>query len=151
MAHEEEEFEGKPKKKLITRRRVLKATGGLVAATGLTAGGYILWGRHQRFSRDAQHTIRDHRVDWPATAPKMTILDASRVLMRNGPQGGNASDVKPFNTVAACVDPVAIDAWGCSLLGTAPDKLPQYVYIAQKMGLGDPDFARLKPVEITTG
>ena len=83
--------------------------------------------------------------------PTLTVLDATRVLMRHGPQGGNPADVKKFNTVVACMDPVAADAWACGLLGTPPAKLPQYIQLGQTMGLGKIDPKRLSPVEITTG
>jgi len=321
----------RPKK---TRRRVLQIAGGVLASAGLAAGGYVLWGRHRRFGREAAAAIRDHRVAWPATAPRMviargpdparnvrgllerlgglqqlvdhddvvlikpnigwnrtseqaantqpavvaelvraarackprrvivsdcpvsdsraafarsgimraaldagaevlppedsrfvavriserlgvwdvlepfvqatkiinvpvakhhgetavtggmknwigitnklrmlfhndidrsiaelaalmrptlTILDASRVLMRHGPQGGSTADVKAFNTVAASLDPVALDAWGCGLLGATAAGLPGYIRLGQKMGLGTVHYRRLSPVEVQTG
>jgi len=82
--------------------------------------------------------------------PTLTVLDASLVLMRNGPQGGSLADVKQVNTVAASVDPVAIDAWAVTQLG-GEKKLPEYLGLAQGMGLGRTDYKALSPVEITAG
>ncbi len=80
--------------------------------------------------------------------PTLTIVDASRVLMENGPAGGSTSDVKPMRTVAAGFDPVALDAWACTLLGKP---FPGNIAIAESMGLGRADFASLAPVELMTG
>ena len=81
--------------------------------------------------------------------PTLTVMDASRVLMEHGPQGGSLADVKAVNTVAVGLDPVALDAWACGLFGK--DDLPGSLAIAQKMGLGRIDYGALHPVEITTG
>lgn len=80
--------------------------------------------------------------------PTLTIVDASRVLMEHGPAGGSLSDVKPVRTVAAGFDPVALDAWACTVLGRP---FPGNIAIAESMGLGRADFASLAPVELTTG
>ena len=40
-------------------------------------------------------------------------MDATRVLMRNGPQGGNIDDAKDMHQVIASLDQVAADAYGC--------------------------------------
>jgi len=47
--------------------------------------------------------------------PTLTIVDASRVLMEQGPAGGNPNDVKAVRTIAAGTDPVALDAWALGL------------------------------------
>lgn len=80
--------------------------------------------------------------------PTLTVVDASRVLMQHGPEGGSLADVKPVRTLAAGVDPVALDAWACSLFGPAPP--PRSLHLAAEMGLGQLDFAALAPVEVTT-
>jgi uncharacterized protein (DUF362 family) len=80
--------------------------------------------------------------------PTLTIVDASRVLMEHGPAGGSFSDVKPVRTVAAGFDPVALDAWACTVLG---QPFPGNIAIAESMGLGRADFASLAPTELTTG
>jgi uncharacterized protein (DUF362 family) len=40
---------------------------------------------------------------------RLTVVDATRVLLRNGPSGGNLADVKAFNTVFASGDALAAD------------------------------------------
>jgi uncharacterized protein (DUF362 family) len=81
--------------------------------------------------------------------PTLTIVDASRVLMENGPAGGNPNDVKPVRTIAAGIDPVALDAWAFHLF---PNQVPPpSLGYAAEMGLGRVDYAALSPVEITSG
>lgn len=68
--------------------------------------------------------------------PVLTVLDAYRVLFRNGPQGGRLSDVKDTKTVVAGVDYVAVDALGATFLDVVPSELP-FLKIAQERGLGE--------------
>ncbi len=41
---------------------------------------------------------------------RLTVIDAGRVLVRNGPNGGNLADVKAFRMAFASTDVVAVDA-----------------------------------------
>ena len=75
--------------------------------------------------------------------PQLTILDAVRVLMNNGPTGGSLNDVKQMNMVVAGVDPVAVDAYGATLFGLKPDELP-FLREARNRGLGKMDLNTLK-------
>ncbi len=67
--------------------------------------------------------------------PELTVLDARRVLRRNGPQGGNPDDVEVMNCLIAGFDPVAVDGEGARLFGTDPRSLP-YLVEAENRGLG---------------
>jgi uncharacterized protein (DUF362 family) len=80
--------------------------------------------------------------------PKLTVLDAVRVLTDHGPQGGNPEDVDVRGIVAASTDIVALDAFGATLLGHKPEEIG-YVAAAAGRGLGTLDFASLNPVEKT--
>ncbi len=88
-------------------------------------------------------------VDYP---PKITdvntrvtqhlvILDAHRVLTRNGPTGGNLKDVAMPKTVVAGTSPVAVDAYGCTIMGWRPSDLPSLVE-ANRRGLGAIDLGK---------
>lgn len=81
--------------------------------------------------------------------PTLTVIDASRVLMRGGPSGGSLDAVKSIGAVAAGFDPVALDAWAGTIFGARSDELPEFLEIAERMGLGTADFSSLQPVEIT--
>lgn len=75
--------------------------------------------------------------------PRLTVLDATRILIRNGPDGGSLADVQATNLVAAGTDPVAIDAFGASLFGVAPAAVG-YITMAQARGLGTMNWERLR-------
>ena len=79
--------------------------------------------------------------------PTLTIMDATRALMANGPTGGNLADVKTMDTVAAGTDEVALDAFGATLLGLDPFKLG-FVIEGLRVGLGTPRYKDLKLVEL---
>jgi uncharacterized protein (DUF362 family) len=79
--------------------------------------------------------------------PQLTILDAVRILTRNGPQGGNPNDVKTMNTIIAGTNTVAVDALGSTLFGLKPIEL-DFLRIANKRGLGEIDLGKLKIKEI---
>lgn len=75
--------------------------------------------------------------------PCLTILDAYRILIKNGPQGGRLSDVKIQKTVIAGIDYVAVDAFGATLFGLKPENLG-YLQLAYKRGLGKIHLEKLK-------
>ncbi len=70
-----------------------------------------------------------------AFRPTLTIVDATRVMLRNGPTGGRLEDVAIVNTVAAGSDPVACDAWAARQLGLDPRDVAHVVQ-AEARGLG---------------
>jgi uncharacterized protein (DUF362 family) len=70
--------------------------------------------------------------------PTLTVIDATRVLLDNGPQGGSLDDVKAVGAVLAGTDPVLCDAWGAIQLGVDPRSLG-FVAEAEKRGLGRGD------------
>lgn len=56
--------------------------------------------------------------------PKLTVLDAWRILVRNGPQGGRPSDTKLLKTAVAGTDAAAVEAMGAVLFDIVPAELP---------------------------
>jgi uncharacterized protein (DUF362 family) len=79
--------------------------------------------------------------------PKLSILDCVRVLTDRGPQGGNLSDVKRMDTIAASVDIVALDAFGAELLGHDPARIGT-VKAAHAAGLGRIAYRELSLREV---
>jgi len=75
-------------------------------------------------------------------AHTLTILDAVRILVANGPQGGRLEDVRKIDTVIAGTDEVSVDSFGATLFGMKGSDL-QYVRIADTMGIGTMDLSRL--------
>jgi uncharacterized protein (DUF362 family) len=79
--------------------------------------------------------------------PRLTVLDAVRVLTAHGPRGGNPNDVEQRNVVAAGVDIVAVDAFGAELLGHTPAEIAT-VRAGFEAGLGQLDYRSLSPTEL---
>jgi uncharacterized protein (DUF362 family) len=82
--------------------------------------------------------------------PKLTVVDAVRILMNHGPSGGNLDDVKKLDTIIVSPDIVAADSYATTLFGLQPDDI-EYVRAASKMGLGNSDLKSLKIEEIVVG
>jgi uncharacterized protein (DUF362 family) len=74
--------------------------------------------------------------------PQLTVLDAYRILTRNGPQGGRTSDVRLQKTVVASIDPVAADTVAAGFFEIRPEELA-YLGFAQKRGLGQTNLEKL--------
>jgi len=80
--------------------------------------------------------------------PKLVVMDATRILLRHGPQGGNIADVKQMDTIMASADPVAIDAYAVStLFNMKPEDIP-IVAAAARRGLGEIDIAKMNIVQV---
>ncbi len=75
--------------------------------------------------------------------PTLTVVDATRVLLDNGPQGGSLDDVRAVGAVCAGVDPVLCDAWGAAQLGVRPSELG-FIREAERRGLGRSDVALVR-------
>ena len=80
--------------------------------------------------------------------PHLVILDAYRILTRNGPTGGNLDDVQMPKTVVAGTNQVSIDAYGTTIMGWKPTDLPSLVEAASR-GLGEMDLTKLRIFEGT--
>jgi uncharacterized protein (DUF362 family) len=67
--------------------------------------------------------------------PTLTVVDATRVMIRNGPVGGRLSDVEERHTIIAATDQVAADSFACGFLKLSPSDL-KYLAMAESRGLG---------------
>lgn len=80
--------------------------------------------------------------------PKLTILDAYRILVRNGPQGGSLQDVKEIKTIIAGKNIATVDAYGTTLFGMNPTDLGSVIK-ANKFGLGEIDLNKVSIKKVT--
>jgi uncharacterized protein (DUF362 family) len=103
-----------------------------------------LGGRRNRLHQNIDVSIADLAT---FMQPTLTIVDGFRVLMRNGPQGGNVADAKEMRTVIASIDQVAADAYGCQLIGRTAEEIP-YIRMAHERGLGTMQWRDLRWVEV---
>jgi uncharacterized protein (DUF362 family) len=116
---------------------------GLSGFTGAMKNLYgVLGGRRDRLHQRIDDSIAD-LADF--IRPTLTVMDATRVLLRNGPQGGDVGDTVAIGKVLASVDQVAIDAQACGFIGVAPAALPYLARAASRgLGLADPAAIELK-------
>lgn len=101
--------------------------------------------------RNEIHWALDQRIADLNTLlkPTLHIVDAIRVLTRNGPTGGSLNDVMQANTIIASVDPVATDAYTTQLFFKKKPEQIGYIKYGAAMGLGRYDFANLRIKEVT--
>lgn len=98
----------------------------------------LLGGRRNQFHQDIHQIVSDLSI---MIRPTFTILDGTRVLMQNGPTGGDPSNVKSGDAVLAAVDGVAQDAWAFEHLLERGRELPRYLYLAERKGGGKVDYS----------
>ena len=82
--------------------------------------------------------------------PRLSVVDAVRMLKNGGPSGGDLADVVPMGTVAAGTDVVALEAFGAEMLGCDPSE-GKTMANAQRRGLGQIDYRslRLREAEVS--
>lgn len=93
------------------------------------------WSLHQ----DINQTIVDLAHFFK---PTVTLIDAVRIMTRNGPSGGSTADVALKNTLILSNDPVAADAGAAMLFGRKPEQIG-FIRLGQKQGLGTADYQQL--------
>jgi uncharacterized protein (DUF362 family) len=103
-----------------------------------------LGGRRNRLHQNIDVSIADLAT---FMQPTLTVVDGWRVLMRNGPQGGNIADAKEMRTVIASTDQVAADSYGCELIGRTAEEIP-YLKMGHERGLGTMHWKDLRWVEV---
>jgi uncharacterized protein (DUF362 family) len=107
----------------------------------------VLGGRRNQLHQDIHTSIADLAA---AVRPTLTIMDATRVLMRNGPTGGSLADVSVENTLIASMDEVALDAYSMQFLNLNPDN-QAFLKMGEARGLGVIDWKQLRVKEETIG
>jgi uncharacterized protein (DUF362 family) len=115
--------------------------------TGVTLGMKNWYGLIGGDRSRLHQRIHESLVDLTSFAkPTLTIMDAWRVLMRNGPTGGDESDVEVKGTVIASTDPVAVDAYAAKAWWDLDVPRLRYLRLAEARGLGRTAFESLRTV-----
>jgi len=114
------------------------------ATVGMKNWYGILGGQRNRLHQRIDDSIAELAA---LMRPTLTVVDATRLLLRNGPTGGSLADVKIENALAVSIDPIAADAWGAELIGAELDKL-SWLIKGQQKKLGVIDYKSLNPIEI---
>ena len=109
--------------------------------TGVTLGMKnwygILGGQRNRLHQRIHESLADLAA---FMRPTLTIMDAYRVLMRNGPTGGSLADVEVRKTLIASTDPVALDAYVAKAYWDIDFQRLAYLRFAEERGLGRANF-----------
>lgn len=77
----------------------------------------------------------------------LTVIDATRVLLRNGPSGGNLEDVKAVGKIIASADVVAADAVAAERIFGLVAQDVAHIRKAGEAGIGVADPSRIRLVE----
>jgi uncharacterized protein (DUF362 family) len=104
----------------------------------------LLGGRRNRLHQNIDVSIADLAT---FMRPTLTVMDATRVLLRNGPQGGNIDDAKDLHQVVASLDQVACDAYGATLIGEKPENV-KYLALGHERGIGSKNWEQVPRVEV---
>ena len=96
-------------------------------------------GRRSALHQDIHQSIVDLAQFFK---PQLTLIDATRILIANGPSGGSSSDVKIVNRLILSNDPVAADTRAAQLFGKTPEDIG-FIRLGNKWGLGSSDLDRL--------
>ena len=101
----------------------------------------ILGGERNRLHQQIHQSLADLAF---FMLPTLTMLDCYRILLRNGPTGGNLEDVALKKTIVAGTDPVAIDAYAAKAYWNLDPAQMPYLEMAAARGLGTVDFDKLQ-------
>ena len=93
----------------------------------------VVWDRGFWHRNDLNQCIADYATY--AKKPTLNVVDAYRVMMKNGPRGVSEADVSLMKSMIVSADMVAADAAAAKLFGISPDDVP-YIGIADSMGIG---------------
>jgi uncharacterized protein (DUF362 family) len=100
----------------------------------------ILGGERNRLHQQIHQSLADLAS---FMLPTLTMMDCYRVLLRNGPTGGNLEDVGLKKTIVAGTDPVALDAYVAKAFWNLDAAQLPYLEMAAARGLGTVEFEKL--------
>jgi uncharacterized protein (DUF362 family) len=124
---------------------VLKHHGG--AGVSISAKGLMgcVWSRRDYHAKGLQSCIADFLT---ARKPNLNVIDAGRVITRNGPRGGSPSDVVEMGSLIISPDVVAADTAGAMMLGHKQGEI-EHIRLAAAAGHGEMDLSKLKIERLT--
>lgn len=123
---------------------IAKSHGGTRLTLGMKNLMGLIEDRGGFHSRGLDQCIADLNT---VVRPQLTVVDAVRILLRNGPTGGNLDDVQQTDTVIASADVVAADAYAATLFGMTGADIG-YIQLGAEMGIGRMDLGAMSVAEI---
>lgn len=116
---------------------VAKHHGGSRLTLGMKNYMGLNWDRQIMHTTDLHQTIADLVT---VRKPDLTIIDATRMLLNNGPAGPGS--VREARTIIASADLVAADAYAATMFKHKPADIPHIRYAAE-MGLGEMNLNKM--------
>ncbi len=92
----------------------------------------IVWDRRFWHRNNLQKCIAEFAA---FKKPHLNVVDAYRVMTRNGPRGVSDADVSVMKQLLVSTDMVAIDAAAAKIFGIEPTDVP-HILLAHEMGVG---------------
>jgi uncharacterized protein (DUF362 family) len=125
---------------------VLKHHGGAKLSLTMKNLMGVVWDRRIFHNSGLDQCIAD--LCFAPKIPDLNIIDAYRILRKNGPQGRAEEDGELAQYQMFGTDMVALDAAAAKLYGMKPEDLG-FVRIASEMGAGQADLGKVKIKRIT--
>lgn len=118
----------------------LKTHGGTVLSISMKNLMGVVWDRGFWHRNDLHQCIADFTT---FKAPDLNVVDAFRVLKRNGPRGVSVADVVEMKYQIIGKDIVATDAAATKVFGMEPKQL-QHIQLAESLGSGISNLDKLR-------
>jgi uncharacterized protein (DUF362 family) len=119
---------------------VLKSHGGAKLTIAMKNLMGVVWDRGFWHRNDLNQCIADYAT---FRKPDLNVVDAYRVMKKNGPRGISAADLVTMQSQILCTDIVAADTAAAKLFGMDPVDVP-YIGLAHQTGAGTMDLSRLR-------
>jgi len=124
---------------------ILKHHGSAGLTIGMKNLYGILGGRRGKLHRNMGANIADLANGYKTD---LTIVDAFRVLMRNGPVGGRLSDVDLKKTVVASANIMEADVVSTDVFGADPHQI-EFIQAAEERKMGNIDLKKINIRSVT--
>ena len=112
---------------------VLKSHSSTRVTIGMKNLMGVVWDRRWWHKNDLHQCIADYST---FRKPDLNVVDAYRVMKRNGPRGVSEDDVIRLDSMIMSKDIVAADAAATKIFGLEPEDIP-YISLAHEMGIGN--------------
>ena len=126
---------------------ILKHHGGAGISIAMKNMMGVVWDRGFWHQNDLQQCIADFLS---FKKPDLNIIDAYRVMKRNGPKGVSVNDVSLAKSLIISTDIVAADAAASAVFGKKASEVA-HIRNAAEMGLGKMDLSQLNIHRINLG
>ncbi len=119
---------------------VLKHHGGANITISMKNLMGIIWDRGFWHANDLHQCIADFAS---FRKPDLNIVDAYRVMKRNGPKGLSVDDLVMMKSQIISTDMVSADVASCKLYGIEPETV-NHIRLAGQSGVGNPNLESVK-------